>query len=96
MNWKKVGLFTSGIVISATISSMFVGIGNAQSVRSLNPSLVPTQGKTVQDFVPKGWKIQDKVEGDINSDSKPDTVLTLIPHSADVNDVTGNFENSSL
>jgi hypothetical protein len=78
MNWKNVGLLTSGIVISATISSMFAGIGNAQSVRSLNPNLVPTQGKTVQDFVPKGWKIQDKVEGDINSDRLADTVLTLI------------------
>jgi hypothetical protein len=42
MNWKNVGLFTSGIVISATISSVFAGIGNAQSVRLLNPSLVPT------------------------------------------------------
>jgi hypothetical protein len=78
MNWKNVGLFISGIVISATISLMLAGIGNAQSVRWLNPSLVPTQGKTVQDFVPKGWKIQDRVEGDINSDRKPDTVLTLI------------------
>jgi hypothetical protein len=68
LNWKNVGLFISVIVISATISSMFAGIGNAQSVRLLNPSLVPTQGKIVQDFVPKGWKIQDKVEEDINSD----------------------------
>jgi hypothetical protein len=47
-------------------------------VQLLNPSLVPTQGKTVQDFVPKGWKIRDKVEGDINNDRLADTVLTLI------------------
>lgn len=78
MNWKNIGLFASGIVISATMPSMFTGIANAQSVRPINPNLVPTQGKTVQDFVPKGWKIQDKVEGDINSDRKPDTVLTLV------------------
>jgi hypothetical protein len=87
MNWKNVALFTGGIVVSATISSIFIGIGfchgqqcfaSAQSVRSLNPSLVPVQGKTVQDFVPKGWKIQGKVEGDINSDRLADTVLTLM------------------
>ena len=78
MNWKNLGLFTSGIVMSATMTSMFGGTTNAQSVRSLNPNLVAVQGKTVQNFVPKGWKIQDKVEGDINRDGKPDTVLTLI------------------
>ncbi|NJO65915.1 MAG: hypothetical protein HC836_49945 [Richelia sp. RM2_1_2] len=78
MNGKKVRLFTSSLVISTTISSMFVGMAIAQSARSLNANLVPVQGKTVQNFVPKGWKIQDKVEGDINRDGKPDTVLTLI------------------
>jgi hypothetical protein len=78
MNWKNIGLFASVIVISATMPSMLTEIANAQSVRPINPNLVPVQGKTVQDFVPKGWKIQDKVEGDINSDRKPDTVLTLV------------------
>lgn len=78
MDWKNLGLFTSGIVGSATISSIFIGTVNAQSVRSLNPSLVPAQGKIVEDFVPKGWKIQGKVEGDINGDRLADTVLTLI------------------
>lgn len=78
MNGKKLRLFTNSLVISATICSMFVGMAIAQSARSLNANLVPVQGKTVQNFVPKGWKIQDKVEGDINRDGKPDTVLTLI------------------
>jgi hypothetical protein len=78
MIWKNIGLFASAIVISATMPSMFTGIANAQSVQPINPNIVPVQGKTIQDFVPKGWKIQDKVEGDINSDRKPDTVLTLV------------------
>ncbi len=78
MNWKNIGLFVSAVVISATMPSMFTEIAIAQSVRPINPNLVPVQGKTVQDFVPKGWKIQDQVEGDINSDRKPDTVLTLV------------------
>ncbi|MEB3220124.1 MAG: hypothetical protein VKN72_28360 [Nostocales cyanobacterium 94392] len=78
MKRKKLRLFTNSLVISATICSMFVGMAIAQSARSLNANLVPVKGKTVQNFVPKGWTIQDKVEGDINRDEKPDTVLTLI------------------
>jgi hypothetical protein len=85
MNPKNRRLFVKAIVISVTIPSIFTGIASlegryaiAQSVQPINPSLVPVQGKTAQDFVPKGWKIQDKVEGDINKDGKADTVLTLV------------------
>lgn len=78
MNGKNLRLFTSSLVVSATMCSIFVGMAIAQSARSLNPNLVPVQGKTVNNFVPKGWTIQDKVEGDINRDGKTDTVLTLI------------------
>jgi hypothetical protein len=78
MNPINIGLLTKTIVIYATGYLMFTGTAIAQSAQPINPNLIPTQGKVAQDFVPKGWKIQDKVEGDINSDSKPDTVLTLI------------------
>lgn len=78
MNLKNIRLLTNGIVASVTMTSMFIATALAQSVRPLNPSLVPAQGKAVENFVPKGWKIQDKVEGDINGDRGADTVLTLI------------------
>jgi len=46
---------------------------------------VPAQAKTVEGFVPKGWKIEQKIVGDLNKDNIPDTVLELIqqPVAAD-------------
>ncbi len=44
----------------------------------LNPNLVPKSGEKLEDFVPNGWKIEQQIEGDLNHDSLPDTVLQLI------------------
>lgn len=43
----------------------------------------PAQGATVQTFVPKGWKVETKVDGDLNGDRTSDTVLRLINSSGD-------------
>lgn len=34
-------------------------------------------------FVPKGWKVEDKMTGDLNGDSLPDTVLQIIKENAE-------------
>ncbi|MBF2064889.1 MAG: hypothetical protein IGS39_10785 [Calothrix sp. C42_A2020_038] len=78
MNFKKAALFISGLVVSATIPSMLTETAIAQSVQPINSNLVPVQGRTVQDFVPKGWRIQNRVDGDINNDRRSDTVLALV------------------
>ncbi|RUT01006.1 hypothetical protein DSM106972_070120 [Dulcicalothrix desertica PCC 7102] len=78
MKWKNLSFLTCGFVLSTTISFIFTSVVNANSSTNLNPSLVPESGKTAQDFVPSGWKLQDKVDGDINNDRQLDTVLTLI------------------
>ncbi len=41
-------------------------------------SLVPDSGKTVKDFVPAGWKIEEDVKGDLNQDGVIDHALKLI------------------
>lgn len=46
--------------------------------RFINLSQVPSAGKTPTDFVPKGWKIEEQIEGDLNADTKPDIILQLI------------------
>src|ERR1044072_8195736 len=46
--------------------------------RFLDLKQVPAEGHSTQDFVPRGWKIEEQVEGDLNADSTPDTVLKLI------------------
>lgn len=40
---------------------------------------VPATGASPQDFVPTSWKIAGHVEGDLNSDGRPDQVLQLVP-----------------
>lgn len=51
----------------------------AQETRhALDAKLVPMSGATTQAFIPKGWKAQDEVTGDLNGDGLPDAVLQLI------------------
>jgi hypothetical protein len=38
---------------------------------------IPVKGKSVQSFVPKGWKILSMAEGDINKDSITDIAIVL-------------------
>ncbi len=47
---------------------------------------IPEHAKTIDGFVPDNWKIEKKIDGDLNQDSHVDTVLELIqkkPVSAD-------------
>lgn len=50
----------------------------AQEARPVDLRQFPTQGATVQTFVPKGWKVEAKADGDLNDDKRSDTVLKLI------------------
>lgn len=78
MNPRKIRPWFDVTILSISLSLMMVAGVKAQSIRPIDPNLVPRQGKTVSDFVPKGWKIQERIEGDINSDRIPDTAFTLI------------------
>ena len=37
----------------------------------------PEKGKTVNDFIPKGWKILRTVKGDLNNDKLEDTAIVI-------------------
>ncbi|MEF3073950.1 hypothetical protein V2P20_02820 [Methylobacter sp. Wu1] len=50
--------------------------------RFIDVSKSPIEGITPQSFVPNGWAIEKKVEGDLNSDKQPDMVLELIENEA--------------
>ncbi|MBW4525836.1 MAG: hypothetical protein KME18_11650 [Phormidium tanganyikae FI6-MK23] len=53
----------------------------AETPKQTNSNSFPTQGASIQAFVPKGWKVESKVEGDLNADRRPDVVLRLIDNS---------------
>lgn len=44
----------------------------------IDASAVPDLGKSVKDFVPKGWKLEEDVKGDLNQDGIIDHALKLI------------------
>lgn len=44
----------------------------------LDRELVPETGANLIDFVPKGWKIEEEITGDVNADKVPDHLLALV------------------
>jgi hypothetical protein len=44
----------------------------------IDTSLVPLEGKSVNDFVPPGWALEEQMSGDLNKDSLVDVALKLI------------------
>jgi hypothetical protein len=52
---------------------------DAEETRTeFDESAVPDSGKSVKDFVPAGWKIEEDVKGDLNQDGVIDHALKLI------------------
>jgi hypothetical protein len=50
----------------------------AQEPTPLDLSKVPQEGKTPQDFVPSGWKIEATTKGDLDKNGSEDVVLELV------------------
>jgi len=44
----------------------------------IDKSKIPVEGKSVSDFMPPGWKLEEQVTGDLNGDSVPDYALKLV------------------
>ena len=69
-------------ILSATLLLTLSGAAHQDEVpRLLDSKLVPAEGPSARDFVPKGWKLEtDKglVSGDLNRDGAPDAVLRLV------------------
>ena len=70
-------IFRFGVVILCSIA--FVALGSAQETETtINKSLIPLQANELSKFVPPGWKIEEKLTGDLNGDSLLDFALKLI------------------
>lgn len=53
----------------------------AQDTVSFPVSAVPARGARVQEFVPRGYTIAAREDGDLNGDGRPDHVLHLVPRN---------------
>jgi hypothetical protein len=45
---------------------------------TIDQSEVPAEGSSTNDFVPRGWTIEEQSTGDLNGDALPDFVLKLV------------------
>ena len=70
------------LLLSAILLISFnVAAGQDEERRFLDPKLVPAEGRTASDFVPKGWRLETDeavVTGDLNRDGVADAVLRLV------------------
>ncbi|HEX8651535.1 MAG TPA: hypothetical protein VF708_11905 [Pyrinomonadaceae bacterium] len=68
------------VVLALTLAALAGAASRAQEEerRFIDLKQVPVEGAAAQDFVPRGWKIEEQVDGDLNADARPDTVLKLI------------------
>jgi hypothetical protein len=69
-------------ILSATLLFAHAGAARQDEPRRfLDPQLVPAEGQSARDFVPKGWKVETEggvVVGDLNKDGAADAVLRLV------------------
>ena len=71
---------------AALLLFAFSSVVSAQDGRRfLDAKLVRAEGKAAEDFVPRGWALEEQAAGDLNGDALPDAALKLIedlPHEA--------------
>lgn len=57
---------------------------------------VPAEGRRPEDFVPRGWKIDGRADGDLNGDRLADFVLRLVPEDYDSEGINAAPEAQAL
>lgn len=69
----------------AILALLFLCLALQSSAR-LDPQQLPVEAATVEAFVPRGWMIEERIEGDLNRDAVADLALKLVeelPANAD-------------
>ena len=73
-------LLLTGVALSAT--GLCSTIASAQNSKPLAASSVALRADAPVLFAPRGWKIQQQINGDLNRDGKPDAALVLVEDKA--------------
>ena len=91
----KLAAFTVSL-IAALLFVLSSAQAQAQDGPTFRPEQVPTEGSSVQAFVPRGWKIGARAEGDLNGDRLSDQVLQLVPEDYELANITAAPEAQAL
>ncbi|HEX8721358.1 MAG TPA: hypothetical protein VF736_12050 [Pyrinomonadaceae bacterium] len=68
----------------------------AQDAPAFDAARVPAEGAAEGDFVPGGWKVGARAEGDLDGDGRADRVLQLVPRDYDTEGVNAAPEAQAL
>jgi hypothetical protein len=72
-------MFRTSTALFLSLYLILPSLASAQQGRVItDQSGIPRKGKEIADFVPRGWKIEARVSGDLNRDSLPDYALKLV------------------
>lgn len=74
-------ILKSLIIVFAITTTVTVASAQDSPV-TINKSQIPPQASDVNKFVPRGWKIEEQLTGDLNGDSQADYVLKLVEDKA--------------
>ena len=78
--FRRVVAGLSAGTVACAIAGSVVGVAIAQDddgIPDVAYPALPASGAAVEAFVPKGWRLEHRVDGDLNKDGKPDAVLVL-------------------
>ena len=93
MKLRSVALLVPLFLVSMLLPASFL----AQNERvRIDQSLILAEAENVNSFIPKGWKIEEQVTGDLNGDSLPDYALKLVEDKPAKKDDVANDRERAL
>lgn len=90
MNKTKKSRFALFISITLFVFAFTIATNGQDDRGKFDKSTIPDSATKASQFVPKGWKIEEEIKGDVNNDNKPDLLLKL------VEDKTKETKNGSM
>ncbi len=78
------------------VSLLLSGAAAAQDAPAFDAARVPAEGAGERAFVPGGWKVGGRAEGDLDGDGRADSALWLVPADYDYEGVVAAPESQAL
>jgi hypothetical protein len=76
---KEPTMFRLSVIVFCLIGLVSPALSSPQEERvNIDKSRIPMEAKSINDFVPPGWKLEEQVAGDLNGDASPDYALKLV------------------
>lgn len=83
---NKRNKFLAFLILISLILCFFSPFSHAQTIAKK----LPQSGKTLQEFIPQGWSVMEKAEGDLNIDGFNDIAAVLINATMEKNNTIGD------